>query len=121
MEETDMAKRILIIDDEVAILEAVSSILSDMGFEVSSHSGAQEGIQEAIHQDYDLILVDVLMPDKNGAEVSKEILTEKPGSKILIITGYPGDPIAAEAMQAGARGLVKKPFEIAKILDALMT
>ncbi|GAB6090066.1 response regulator [Spirochaeta dissipatitropha] len=114
-----MTKRILIIDDEVAILEAVSSILTDMGFEVASHSDAGEGVQAARESDFDLILVDVLMPEKNGAEVTQAIMAAKAESKILIITGHPGDPIAAEAMNSGAKGIIKKPFEIAKILDAL--
>ncbi|AFG38338.1 response regulator [Spirochaeta africana] len=114
-----MAKRILIIDDEAPILEAVQMILSDMGYEVVAHADADEGIQAARQQRFDLMLVDVRMPHKNGAAVTRALLQDTPEAYILIITAFPGDPVAAEAMQAGARGIIKKPFEIAKILDAL--
>jgi two-component system chemotaxis response regulator CheY len=59
------------------------------------------------------------MPEKNGAEVTKKVMSEKPQSKILIITAFPGDPLSRESLDAGAKGLLKKPFEIGKILNFL--
>jgi FixJ family two-component response regulator len=56
---------------------------------------------------------------KNGAEITEAILAKKPSARILVITAYPNDPLAQRAMGAGAIGLLKKPFEIAKILDFL--
>ena len=55
----------------------------------------------------------------NGAEVTEAVLARKPGARILVITAYPNDPLAERAIKAGAVGLLKKPFEIAKILDFL--
>jgi DNA-binding response OmpR family regulator len=117
--EKKLGKRILVIDDEAPILEAIKTIFEDMGYEVTGLSDALRGEREAIENDYDLILLDIRMPEKNGAEVTESILKERPKARILIITGYPTDPLATRALSAGARGLVKKPFEIAKILDFL--
>ena len=112
-------KSILVIDDETMVLDAIKIIFEDMGYRVKVFSDSQAGMEDTLHNDYDLILVDVRMPGMNGAEVTAGIRKEKPEARILIITGYPGDPLAARALQAGAFGLLKKPFEIAKILDFL--
>ena len=108
--------KILIIDDEEIIVEAVTTILSDMGHSVTGCSSSVEGVKKALEADFDLIISDLRMPDMNGAEVTEKIIAEKPDSKILIITAFPLDPIARQALDFGAMTLLKKPFEISKIL-----
>ena len=112
-------KKILVIDDEAMIVDVMKVILEDMGYQVTGFHNSQEGETDALENDYDLILVDVRMPEKNGAEVTESILKAKPESKILIITAHPTDPLAKRALDAGAKALLKKPFEVAKILDFL--
>lgn len=114
-----MAKKILVIDDEKIILEAIETILEDMGHQVECFEHSLEGEREATQNDYDLILVDIKMPEKNGAEITESILKAKPDAKVLIITAHPADPLARRALDAGAKGLLKKPFEIAKVLHFL--
>ncbi|HUX20379.1 MAG TPA: response regulator [Spirochaetia bacterium] len=114
-----MGKKILVIDDERMILDAIELILGDLGHEVSTFSDPVLGQNSAIENDYDLILTDLRMPGRNGAQLSEAVLGAKPNAKILVITAYPTDHLAAQAMQAGAVGLIKKPFEITKILDYL--
>lgn len=112
-------KRLLVIDDEQYVLDVIETIITDMGYEVVSRSSSVEGEREAIENDYDLILVDIRMPEKNGAEITESVCTKKPNANVLVITGYPSDPLVRRAIDAGARGILKKPFEIAKILDYL--
>ena len=114
-----MKKRLLVIDDEIPILEAIQTILEDMGYEVVTYSNSLEGEKVAITEKFDLILIDMRMPNKNGAMVSQTILKQKPEANIMIITAFPGDPIVREALDAGAKGVLKKPFEIGKIIDFL--
>jgi len=112
-------KKILVIDDEEMMVDVMKVILEDLGHQVTGFHKSQEGEKEAIDNEYDLILVDLRMPDRNGAEVTQSILEARPDARILIITAYPTDPLAKEALDAGALALLKKPFEVGKILDFL--
>jgi DNA-binding NtrC family response regulator len=114
-----VGKKILAVDDESMILEAVKLILEDMGHVVHTYSDSANGEAAALAEDFDLILLDLRMPNKNGAQLTESIMKAKPGAKILLITAYPTDPLAAQALRAGAKSLLKKPFEIAKIVDFL--
>lgn len=114
-----MAKRILIIDDETMVVDALKVILSDFGCTVEGYSDPVAGEQAAISSDYDLILSDLRMRDRNGAEVVKSILEKRPNARVLVITAFPSDPLADKALEHGAAGLVRKPFEISKIIKYL--
>ena len=112
-------KRILVIDDEKAILDALKIILEDLGHVLEVYQRPEEGLKAALAGEFDLIISDLRMPGMNGAEIVEGIRREKPDSRILIITAYPADPLVGRALKAGARGILKKPFEIAKIIDIL--
>lgn len=112
-----MAKRILLIDDDDLIRESFEMIFSDLGFEVSTSDNGQDGATLAVTEDFVLVLTDIRMPGFNGAATVRSILERKPETAVYILTAYPGDPLVQAALEAGARGLMRKPFEIAKILD----
>jgi DNA-binding NtrC family response regulator len=114
-----VSKTILVIDDETMILDAIKIIFEDMGYSVQTTPDPIQGTEVAIAQDFDLILTDIRMPSRNGAEITEAVLAKRPKARILVITAYPNDPLAERAIKAGAVGLLKKPFEIAKILDFL--
>jgi CheY-like chemotaxis protein len=114
-----MGKHILVIDDEEPILYIIKELFEDLGHRVTGVSKPEEGKKEALQNDYDLIIIDLRMPEMNGAEVTEAILKEKPEAKILINTGFPGDPLARRALDAGALSLIRKPFEIEKVYDFL--
>ncbi len=118
-QSTEAPGTLLIIDDEQMIVDAIKTILEDMGHHVDGCTESNRGKEQAIAGDYDLILVDLRMPGLNGAEVTEAVMKEKPQANILIITAYPADPLARRALDAGARALIKKPFEVGKILDFL--
>ncbi len=114
-----VAKSLLVIDDELMILDAIKVIFEDMGYEVHVTSDPVKGTEEALSRDFDLIVTDIRMPSRNGAEIAEAVLAQKPAARILVITAHANDPLAQRAILAGAVGLLKKPFEIAKILDFL--
>ena len=114
-----MNKRILLVDDDELILESFEMIFEDLGYEVVTRSDSVQGVETALGSDFDLILSDIRMPGVNGAQVIERILAGKPGAKIYVLTAYPGDPIVQAAFDAGALGLMKKPFDVGKILDLL--
>jgi DNA-binding NtrC family response regulator len=114
-----LGKKVLVIDDEQMMLDAIKTILEEMGHQVDCFSISTEGEKSALESDYDLVLTDIRMPEKNGAELTEAILKRKPNANILVITGHPNDPLTKRALDAGAKGLVKKPFEMGKILEFL--
>ena len=114
-----MPKRILIIDDETQVLGAIEMILSTLGYEVRTESDGVCGERAAIENEYDLILTDLHMPVRNGAEITVAVRSARADARILVITGYPSDPLAQAALAAGAMGILRKPFEVARILAYL--
>ncbi|MDZ7793181.1 MAG: response regulator [Spirochaetia bacterium] len=114
-----MGKKILVIDDEESIIYIMKELFGDLGHRVTGKTDPKEGKQEALEGEYDLIIVDLRMPGMDGAEVTEAIMEKKPEARILINTGFPGDPLARRALDAGALSLIRKPFEIEKVYDFL--
>lgn len=114
-----MSKRIFLLDDDELILESFSMLFTELGFDVTTCSDSSAGIALATVAEYDLILSDIRMPGLNGAQAIEAMKGLRPQARIFVLTSYPGDPIVQAALAAGAQGVMKKPFEIAKILDLL--
>ncbi len=114
-----MPKSLLVIDDEPMILDAIKIIFEDMGYEVITTTVPADAIATAVARPFDLILTDIHMPVSNGAEIIEAIRAARPDARMLVITAYPNDPLVQRALDAGAIDIVRKPFEIAKILDFL--
>ncbi len=117
--EENMRRSLLVIDDEQMILDAIQVLLEDMGYEVHAATDPAEGIAAATARHFDLILTDIRMPVFSGAEITKAIRAARPDARVLVMTGFPDDPLVRRALDAGAIGIVRKPFEIAVILDFL--
>ncbi|MDF1566548.1 MAG: response regulator [Spirochaetaceae bacterium] len=109
---------ILIVDDEPMVADVLTTLLTTYGHTVTTRTNSAEAL-DLIENTYDLYLFDLRMPDPNGAELTEAVMRIHPEARVLIMTAFPGDPIAAQALRAGAVALVKKPFEIGKILAHL--
>ena len=114
-----MSKSLLIIDDDEMVLDAVSSIFTELGYQVESFSDPIKGLKRALENPFDLVLSDLRMPTLDGAALTKILKEHYPQQKILILTAFPADPLAIQALEAGATGLMRKPFEIEKILKLI--
>lgn len=114
-------KKILVIDDEKLISHMIRVVFKDEGYNVTGFSNSQGGEDEAIKNSYDLILLDINMPGKNGAEVTKNILKAKPDSKIIIITAFSGEILSQDAIAYGAESVIAKPLTLEKILNFINT
>ncbi len=112
-------KRMLIVDDEAVILDAARLLLSASGVDVTTHADPIAGQEAALAEDFDLIVLDLWLGAKNGAELTEQIKRSKPEAKILITTGDPSDPLVQRALAAGAIGLLKKPFQMKELLGRL--
>ena len=108
---------ILIIDDEASLRQTLARILQRAGFEVTTASGGKEGL-ELIHQHtFDLVYMDIRMPDINGLEVLKSIHTNLPELPVILFTAQPDLHSAVDALRSGASDYLLKPLKPADIIE----
>ena len=81
-----MNKRILVIEDDVSILMGLIDNLEDEGYQVSSEKNGKIGYENALKHDYDLILLDVMLPGMNGFEICKKLKKQNPGLPRILLT-----------------------------------
>ena len=112
-------KTVLVIDDEQIVLDSVIQILTDKDYKVDVSLSGREGLDRAIHKDYDIVLTDILMPDIGGMRVLRDIKRAKPSLPVVIITGYATTKSAVQAMKLGAANYIEKPFEPEELLNAV--
>ncbi len=102
--------RVIIADDHPVVLKGLKEILSE-GFDKVILDGTTTGYELMQHvqkNQYDLVLLDISLPDINGLEVLKEIKKKKPKLPVLIVSMYPEEQYALRAMKAGAQGYLTK-------------
>ena len=109
----------LVVDDEENICSYLADLFRLEGWTVDTAYDGYEGVKLAADKDYDVIIMDILMPRVTGLEATREIMKRKPGSKIIVITGAPYRKQADEAMESGAKLFIKKPFSTEKIIEAV--
>jgi DNA-binding NtrC family response regulator len=116
--ETAITKgRILVIDDEPAIRESLHDLLTfEGGFTVELAENGVEGLQKIAARPYDLVLLDLMMPDMSGMDVLHEVRGRDRETPIFMITAYGSLQAAVDALKAGADDYFPKPFETDKLI-----
>ncbi len=105
-----MASKILVIDDEKVVGDSLRKTLHGEGYEIDTAESGQEGLRKARRESFDLIIVDLKMPDIDGLDVIKKIKEEQPDVMMVMITGYSTVDSATEALKTGAFDYLPKPF-----------
>ncbi|MGQ9484142.1 MAG: sigma-54-dependent transcriptional regulator [Desulfosoma sp.] len=103
--------KILVVDDELIVRESLVGWLKKGGYMVGAVSGGREALESLERAGYDLVFLDIKMPDMNGIDVLKEIKQRYPGTMVVMITAYGSVESAVEAMKLGANDYLMKPFE----------
>jgi DNA-binding NtrC family response regulator len=106
----------LIIDDEAAIRESLETLLELEGYSVESAGTADEGMTRIGDRPFDLVLLDLALPDRNGIDLLAELHMHDPQLSVIMITAYGTVENAVKAMQAGATNFVQKPWDNEKLL-----
>lgn len=112
-------KKALVIDDEQIVLDSVSTLLRDEGFEVDVSLDGREGLDWAIERKYDVVFTDIRMPDIGGMKVLRDVKRVNPALPVIMITGYASVESAVQAMKLGAAEYIEKPFEPEQLLEAV--
>jgi two-component system, chemotaxis family, chemotaxis protein CheY len=115
-----MLRTVLICDDAVFMRTMLSDILTQAGFSVvgQAQTGA-EAVAKYKELQPDLVTMDIVMPDMGGIEAVKVIVDEYPDAKILMCSAMGQQSLVVEAIQAGARDFVVKPFQPSRVLEAV--
>ncbi len=110
---------LLVVDDEEVVCQACRRIFSRQGYQVEVNTDARQGLAWATEKDYEIILLDIKMPNMDGIQFLEQLRPKRPDVPVLIITGYPSIPNAASAMRLGACDYVTKPFTPEEITQAV--
>lgn len=118
-----MAKKILIIEDEEILTNLLQKKLTREGYEISTAEDGEEGLKEMRETKPDLILLDIIMPKKDGFEVMEEMAKDKELKDIpVIIVSNSGQPVEIErAQKLGAKDwLIKTQFDPKEVIDKVV-
>ncbi|MCW5966409.1 MAG: sigma-54-dependent Fis family transcriptional regulator [Bryobacterales bacterium] len=125
MAHTPKNARILVIDDEPDVREMLEFLLEEEGFAVDTAPDATAGLAKLAARDYDLLLLDLMLPDMSGMDVLKRIRKEDRELPVCMVTAHGSTSVAVEALKGGANDYFSKPFdnqklilEIGRLIDA---
>lgn len=103
--------KVLVVDDELIVRESLIGWLKKSGYEVGGVEGGRQALALLNEQDYDLVFLDIKMPDMGGIEVLEQIKAAYPQTMVVMITAYGSIETAVQAMKNGANDYLMKPFE----------
>ncbi|MEJ2639731.1 MAG: response regulator [Desulfosarcinaceae bacterium] len=117
--ESEKRIKILLVDDEVKFLQAVSDRLTMKGFEVTTAANGEDAIQAAKQGGFDVAVLDLQMPGMDGTQVLKILKERHKFIEIIMLTGHATVDSAVECTKLGAFKYLEKPYEFDRLVEAL--
>ncbi len=115
-----MSHTVLVVDDAIFMRTMISDILSQAGYEVvgEAETGTQ-AVERFKELNPDLVTMDIVMPEMGGIDAVREIVKIAPGARVLMCSAMGQQALVIEAIQAGAKDFVVKPFQPSRVLEAV--
>ena len=110
---------ILVIDDEPIIGELLRDSLGICGYNITTTASSREGVALIGEKSYDLVFLDLVMPELDGSEVFRRIREIDGGTRVAIITSYSDSELMMKAMEYGPFMVIKKPFSVVELIEAV--
>lgn len=110
-----MERRVLIVDDEPNMLDVLSNILSEEGYDVDVAGNGRDALSKASSGDFHVAILDLRLPDMSGLDILREIKRQVPQTATIMITAYSSVDTAIQAMKIGAYDYITKPFKIEQL------
>lgn len=109
---------VLVVEDEAGIRGPVRRVLLAQGFEVLEAAGSEEALELAQRHEgaIDLLLTDVMMPGMGGAELARRMLAQRPGVRVLFMSGYSPEAVAKQGVLVPGTTLLQKPFTVDELV-----
>jgi two-component system chemotaxis response regulator CheY len=115
-----MSLRVLVADDAAFMRQMIREIIEPEGFEVVGEASDGVEVVESYHQlEPDLVMMDIVMPKCSGIDAVKEIVAKVPGACIVMCSALGQETLVMEALQAGAKDFIVKPFKPDAVLSTL--
>lgn len=115
-----MARTVLICDDALFMRTMLAEIMEQAGFEVAGQaSTGAEAVRMYRDLEPDLVTMDIIMPDMGGIDAVREIVREYPDANIVMCSAMGQQSLVIEAIQAGARDFIVKPFQPGRVMEAV--
>jgi len=111
--------RILVVDDDKSIRTTLEAILKSEGYYVQTAENGKQAIEKTSSSYYNLALIDIRLPDMEGTELLTRMKDTTPKMRKIIITGYPSQQNALEALNKEANAYIMKPFDIKHVLETI--
>jgi two-component system chemotaxis response regulator CheY len=113
-----MALRVMVVDDALFMRNMLKDIFVRAGYEVVAEAENGETALELYHKSQpDLVTMDIVMPRKSGIEALQEIMTDDPEACVVMVSALGQDSLVLEAVEAGAKDFIVKPFKEDKVLE----
>lgn len=111
-----MAQNILVIEDEPTLARLLSYNLSQEGYDTKVIDHGGEGLQEALQQSYDLIILDIMLPGMSGFEILSKLRQKGCRTPVIILTARNAEEEVVQGLKCGADDYITKPFGVAELL-----
>lgn len=110
---------ILIIDDDLMIRDMLYDFFLEKGFSVIAADNGQSAMETIGNRDFDAAIVDVKLPESDGLSLVRELMSKRPNTPVIVVTGYPTEDIRDEAYRLGAVAFMEKPFKVTRMAATL--
>jgi len=114
-----MSEKVLIIDDEQEFTEALAERMTNRGMDVSTSSSAIEGLKSVEEKSFDVVVLDLQMPEMDGIETLKILKKKNPELQVILLTGHATVEKGIEAMKLGAMDLLEKPADLTTLTEKI--
>ena len=114
-----MKTRVLIVDDEKEFVDLVSERLTMRDYDVTACYSGEEALETVKKYNFDIVVLDILMPGIDGIETLREIKRIKPLTEVILLTGHAAVDTAIDGMRLGAYDYLTKPCEISDLVTKL--
>lgn len=114
-----MSEKVLIVDDELEFINALADRMTARGMTVTKSGSAVEALEQVKQKAFDVVVLDLQMPEMDGLEALKLLKEQKPEIQVILLTGHATVEKGIEAMKLGAMDLLEKPADLAVLTEKI--
>lgn len=114
-----MKGRILLVDDNEEFLDSTKDVLNDEGYDIVTATSGEEALELAGAQTFDVIIMDIKMPEMNGVESFIEMKRRNPRVKVIIVTAYSVEDLMRQALDEGVFAILSKPIDMDRLFRTI--